>query len=48
MALLNEIDETDDGQMFIAMAYYEGETLLGYEPNSYKKRKHKNRPPNSW
>jgi len=22
-----EIDETDDGQMFIAMAYYEGETL---------------------
>jgi serine/threonine protein kinase/tetratricopeptide (TPR) repeat protein len=24
---IHEIDETDDGQMFIAMAYYEGETL---------------------
>ena len=24
---IHEIDETDDGQLFIAMAYYEGETL---------------------
>ncbi len=24
---VHEIDGTDDGQMFIAMAYYEGETL---------------------
>jgi class 3 adenylate cyclase/tetratricopeptide (TPR) repeat protein len=24
---IHEIDETDDGQMYIAMAYYEGETL---------------------
>jgi serine/threonine protein kinase len=24
---IHEIDEIDDGQMFIAMAYYEGETL---------------------
>ena len=24
---IHEIDETDDGQIFICMAYYEGETL---------------------
>jgi serine/threonine-protein kinase len=24
---IHEIDETDDGQLFISMAYYEGETL---------------------
>jgi len=24
---IHEISETEDGQMFIAMAYYEGETL---------------------
>jgi serine/threonine protein kinase len=24
---IHEINETDDGQMFIAMAYYDGETL---------------------
>lgn len=27
LCTIYEIDETDDGQMFIAMAYYEGETL---------------------
>src|SRR5437867_5185735 len=27
IGVIYEIDESDDGQMFIAMAYYEGETL---------------------
>jgi serine/threonine protein kinase len=27
ICVIHEIDETEDGQMFICMAYYEGETL---------------------